>query len=97
MLSFEELVFVNKDTVMFKVTQDISPIYITEMFQSKGCNSEDTMTLRSDSNKKFKTPKPKLNMFKNSLSYSSTLIWNNIPVEIRNANMIGVFVKKCLT
>ena len=53
MLSFEELVFVNKAKVMFKVTQCISPIYITEMFQIKGCNSEDTVTLRSDSNKKF--------------------------------------------
>ena len=64
MLSFEELVFLNKAKVMFKVTQGISPIYITEMFQIKGCNSEDTTTLRSDSNKHFKTPKPKLNMIK---------------------------------
>ena len=32
MLSFEELVFVSKAIVMFKVTQGISPIYITEMF-----------------------------------------------------------------
>ena len=29
MLSFEELVFVNKAKVMFKVTQGISPMYIT--------------------------------------------------------------------
>ena len=50
------------------------------------------MNLRSDSNKKFKTPKPKLNMFKNSLSYSGTLIWNSIPLEIRNVNTIGDFV-----
>ena len=50
--------------IMLKVTHDSSPIYITEMFQIKGCNSEDTMTLRLDSNKNFKTPKPKLNMFK---------------------------------
>ena len=97
MLSFEELVFVNKAKVMFKVTQGISSIYITEMFQIKGCNNEDTMTLRSDSNKNFKTPKPKLNMFKNSLSYSGTLIWNSIPLEIRMANTIGDFVKKCIT
>ena len=97
MLSFEELVFVNKAKVMFKVTQGISPIYIAEMFQIKGCNNEDTMTLRSDSNKNFKTPKPKLNMSKNSLSYSGTLIWNSIPLEIRNANTIGDFVKKCIT
>ena len=51
----------------------------------------------SDSNKNFKTPKPKLNMFKNSLSYSGDLIWNSIQVEIRNAYTIGAFVKKCLT
>ena len=69
MLSFEELVFDSKAKVMFKVTQGISPIYIMEMFQIKRCDIEDTMTMRSDSNKTFKTPKPKLNMFKNSLSY----------------------------
>ena len=95
MLSFEELVFVNKAKVMFKVTQGITPNSITEMFQIKGWNSEDTMTFRSDSKNKTKqkTPKPKLNMFKNSLSYSGTLIWNSIPVEMRNANTIGDFVK----
>ena len=92
-LSFEELVFVNKAKVMLEVTQCISPINITEMFQIKGCNSEDTIALRSDSNKNFKPPKPKLNMFKNNLSYSGTLIWNSIPVEIRNANTIADFVK----
>ena len=40
MLSFEELVFINKAKLMFKVTQGSSPIYNTEMFQIKGCNSE---------------------------------------------------------
>ena len=50
-LFFEEFVFVNKAKVMFKVTKGISPIYITEMFQIKGCNGEDTITLRSDSKK----------------------------------------------
>ena len=32
-------------------------------------------------------------MFKNGLSYSGTLIWNSIPLELRNANTIGDFVK----
>ena len=62
MLSFEELIFINKAKVMFKVTHGLSPIYITEMFQIKGSTNDDTMTLRSDSNKNFKTPKPKLNI-----------------------------------
>ena len=96
MLSFEKLVFINKAKVMFKVTHGLSPIYITEMFQIKDSNNNETMTLRSDSNKKFRTPKPKLNMFKNSLSYSGALIWNSIPVEIRNANTIDSFVNNCL-
>ena len=96
MLSFEELVFINKAKVMFKVTHGLSPIYITEMFQIKDSNNNETMTLRSDSNKNFSTPKPKLNMFKNSLSYSGALIWNNIPVEIRNANTIDSLVNTCL-
>ena len=60
MVSFDELVFPNKAKSMFKVTRGISPICIAEMFQIKGCKSEYTMSLRL----KFKTPKPKLSMFK---------------------------------
>ena len=80
---------------MFKVTHGISPVYITEMFQIKGCNQDDTLTLRSDSIKNFKTPKPKLNIFKNRLSYSGTLIWNSIPVEIKYTSTINSFVNNC--
>ena len=50
MLSLDELVFMNKAEVRFNVTQGILPIYITEMFQIKGCNSEDAMTLRQSLN-----------------------------------------------
>ena len=46
MLSFEELVFINKAKVMFKVTHGLSPIYITEMFQIKDSNNNERMTLR---------------------------------------------------
>ena len=31
------------------------------------------------------------------ISYSGTLIWNSIPLEIRNADTIGDFIKKCIT
>ena len=39
---------------------------------------------------------PKINMFENNLSYSGALIWNNFPVEMRNANTIDAFVNKRL-
>ena len=92
MLSFDELVSINKAKVMFKVTRGISPICIAEMFQMKGFNSDDTMNLHSDSNKTLKTTKPKLDMFKNSLYYPCALIWNSIPVDVRNVNTIDAFV-----
>ena len=60
MLSFEEMIFVNKAKIMYKVATNISPVYLTEMFQLRGSNNDETMTLRSDSNKNFKIPRPKL-------------------------------------
>ena len=58
MLSFEEMIFINKAKkkkkiiiiIMYKVSTNISPIYLTEMFQLRGSNNDETMTLRSDSN-----------------------------------------------
>ena len=100
MLSFEGMIFINKANLMYKAVTNIFPIYLTEMFQLKGSNNDETMTLRSDSNKNFTIPRPKLNMFKNtntcSLSYSGALIWNSIPAEIKNATTINSFVNKCL-
>ena len=33
----------------------------------------------------FIIPKPNINLFKNSISYAGTIIWNSIPLEIKNA------------
>ena len=41
------------------------------------------LNLRSVSNKHFLIPKPKINLFKNSLSYSGALVWNSIPLDIK--------------
>ena len=35
MLSFEEIVLINKAKVMFKVTRGIAPVYIAEFFKLK--------------------------------------------------------------
>ena len=95
MLSFEETIFINKAKIMYKVVSNISAIYLTEMFQLRGSNNDETMTLRSDSNKNFKIPRPKLNLFKNSASYSGALTWNSFPAEIKSTTTINSFVNKC--
>ena len=59
-------------------------------------NDDDTITsLRSVTNKNFLIPKPKLNLFKNSLSYSGAIIWNSIPLEIKTSKSLDSFVNKC--
>ena len=74
MLSFEEMIFIKKAKLMYEIATNISPVYLTEMFQLRSSNNDETTTQRSDSNKNFKIPRPKLNMFKNSLSYTGALI-----------------------
>ena len=58
-------------------------------------SDDTTSSLRSVANKKFLIPKPKINLFKNSLSHSGAIILNSIPLEIKNATSINNFVSKC--
>ena len=61
----------------------IAPGYLTDLFKMRESNSNSTLNLRSVSNKHFQIPKPKINLFKNSLSYSGALVWNSIPLDIK--------------
>ena len=82
-LSFEETVFIHKAKVMYKIATNDALIYLTELFQMRGndsyLNNSHFLNLRSTSNKNFLIPKPKIKLFKKSLSYSGALVWNSIP------------------
>ena len=54
------------------------------------------LNLQSTSNKNFLIPKPKISLFKNSLSYSGALVWNSIPLWIKNSSTIEAFTINCL-
>ena len=81
-LSFDEIVFLNKAKIMYKVANNIAPSYLINLFQMRSASDDTITSLRSVTNKNFLIPKPKLNLFKNSLSYSGAIIWNSIPLEI---------------
>ena len=68
---------------MYKVSNNIAPEYLTDLFKMRESNSNSTLNLQSVSNKHFLIPKPKINLFKNSLSYSGALVWNSIPLDIK--------------
>ena len=66
----------------------------------KMCNClrafSSVVKLRSMSNRNFLIPKPKINLFKNSFSYSGALVWNSIPLWIKNSSTIESFTNNCL-
>ena len=99
-LSSEEIMFINKAKFMYNIANNVAPIYSTDLFQMGGNanNLNNTqLKLRSTSNRNFLIPKPKINLFKNSFSYSGALVWNSIPLWIKkNSNTIVSFTNKCL-
>ena len=94
-LSFNESVFLNKAKMMYKIANSIAPSYLINLFQIRNSSDDTISNLRSVTNRNFLIPKPKLNLFKNSLSYSGAIIWNSIPLEIKNSNSLNMFVNKC--
>ena len=65
------------------------------LFQMRNVSDDTISSLRSVVNQNFLVPRPKLNLFKNSLTYSGAIIWNSIPLEIKNSNSLNIFVNKC--
>ena len=59
---------------MFKVSNNIAPEYLTDLFKMRESNGNSILNLRSVSNKHFLIPNTKMNLFKNSLSYSGALV-----------------------
>ena len=94
-LSFDEIVFLNKAKIMYKVANNMAPSYLINLFQMRSASDDTITSLRSVTNKNFLIPKPKLNLFKNSLSYSGAIIWNCIPLEIKTSKSLDSFVNKC--
>ena len=51
--------------------------------------------VRSVASKNLLIPQAKCNLFKGSLSYSGVIVWNSIPVSIKDSSPLPIFVKKC--
>ena len=80
---------------MYKVANNIAPSYLINLFQMRSASDDTITSLRSVTNKNILIPKPKLNLFENSLSYSGAIIWKSIPLEIKTSKSLDSFVNKC--
>ena len=77
---------------MYKVANGLVPQYICDLFTRRSEVAHGT-SLRSITNQNFAIPKPKLTLYKESISYSGPVIWNNIPNDIRYLANVSSFSK----
>ena len=77
---------------MFKGANGLIPQYVCDLFQRRLDNSLHA-SLRSVSSQNFRIPKPNLNIFKDSISYSGPVIWNSVPNEIKNSSTCCSFAQ----
>ena len=89
--TFSQRVTFNQAVFMYKVVNNDLPDYICEMFSKVDCLSSENYRLRSNMHSKFDIPMPHLEIYKNSLLYAGSMLWNNLPVQIKEASSIKQF------
>jgi hypothetical protein len=93
-LSIHQRILIQKAKFMYKVHQNLLPTYILEMFEYR---KPSNTALRSISNTDFQIPRPRIELFKETMSYSGPMIWNKIPIEIRSSCTLNQFTKKFIS
>ena len=69
---------IERATMVFKPLQGLVPEYLCSKFVHR-----DSGYCLRDSVIKVNVPQPRANDFKNSFSYSGTVLWNSLPLELR--------------
>ena len=77
--------------MVYKALHNLSPKYITNLIPLSVNNNYN---LRSSARSDIAHKKHKTNYLKQSFGYSSRTIWNNIPLDIRNAKSLSAFKVK---
>ena len=89
-LTVYDRLYLRKAKFMHKVSLGECRAYISELFQEHVPN-ENIPTLRSLSGHSFITPRPYKEIFKQSITYSGPIIWNNLPSGLKSIDKTDTF------
>ena len=78
-----------KGIMMFKSLNGLAPVYLQDLFSERHTDYD-----MRDSLRKVNLPKPRTDYLKHSFGYSSALLWNSLPENIRAIRSIREFKKK---
>ena len=73
---------------MYKIHNDLSPSYLRRIFTNT--SNVHSHNLRN-SELNYYVPRPRTESAKGSLHYRGSVVWNEIPSEIRNLSSLNVF------
>ena len=93
-MKFPKRVIYQKAILMFKISNNLAPQYLQDLFTHT--TNIHQRALRSTSNNLLYIPKPKMELYRNSLSYSGSKIWNSIPENIKQSDSVTLFKKRYL-
>ena len=83
MLPLQKQLYFNKAVLMFTVNRRMTPSYITSLFTESN-NRTNTYAL----------PKPRIDLYKSSLSFSGSTCWNSLPVATKTVGTIKNFKRE---
>jgi hypothetical protein len=78
--------------MVYKCLNGLAPDYMHSMFTDRECVT--SVQLR-DTENKLAVPMPRTNYLKNSFSYSGAVLWNSLPIGLRQAQSLDNFRASC--
>ena len=78
--------------MVYKSFNGLAPDYMHSMFVNR--DSVNPYSLKNTEGK-LAVPKPRTNYLKNSFSYSGAVLWNSLPIGLRQANNLTNFRAGC--
>jgi hypothetical protein len=89
-LTIHQRILIQKAKFMYKVHNKLVPEYIQDMYEYR---EPVGINVRNISAIDFTIPRPRIELFKEGMSYSGSRIWNSIPVNIRLNKTIKQFTQ----
>ena len=93
-MKFPDRITYQKSVLMYKIFNNLTPSYLQEFFTFT--SDIHQRSLRSTSDNLLYIPKPNIELYRNSLSYSGSKIWNAIPDHVKQSTSIAEFKYKYL-
>ena len=90
MLPLRKHLLYNKGVFMHKVTHSSAPQYLTDLFRPAASPYKTA-------ERKLFVPRPRIDMFKNSISYAGAHLWNDFPAHITLAPSMSTFRARLFT